>query len=196
MTSFLSRAQLQKRSFKSLGENVLISRYSRIYNPSQIQIGNNVRIDDFCLLSGGPTGAKGIQIGDHVHIASHCGLWGQQGIILSDFCGISSGSKIYSESDDFSGLSLTGPTIPEQYKKIDKMKRAQVSIGKHAILGANSVVLPGVTIGEGSTIGSGSVVTRPCEPWGIYAGSPLKLIKQRSRDLLKDEIKLLNRYSC
>ena len=62
MNSFYSDEELKKIRFKSLGENVLISKKASIYSPEKIIIGNNVRIDDFCILSGN------IQIGNHVHI--------------------------------------------------------------------------------------------------------------------------------
>ena len=50
---FYSREQLEKIGFKSLGENVLISDKTSIYSPENISIGNNVRIDDFSVLSAG-----------------------------------------------------------------------------------------------------------------------------------------------
>jgi serine acetyltransferase len=51
-TSFLSREKLMEIGFKSIGENVLLSSKASIYGPENIEIGNNVRIDDFCILSG------------------------------------------------------------------------------------------------------------------------------------------------
>ena len=52
MNSFYSQEELMKIGFLSVGKNVLISKKASIYNPSVISIGNNVRIDDFCILSG------------------------------------------------------------------------------------------------------------------------------------------------
>ena len=51
MNSFYSKEELKEIGFKKYGENVLISRKTSIYNPEKIIIGNNVRIDDFCILS-------------------------------------------------------------------------------------------------------------------------------------------------
>lgn len=51
-TSFLSQKELEEIGFCSYGTNVKISRYARIYSPEKIKIGDNVRIDDFCILSG------------------------------------------------------------------------------------------------------------------------------------------------
>ena len=50
---FYTREQLEKIGFKSIGENVLISDKTSIYSPQNISIGNNVRIDDYCVLSAG-----------------------------------------------------------------------------------------------------------------------------------------------
>jgi galactoside O-acetyltransferase len=57
-----------------------------------------------------------------------------------------------------------------------------VHIKKHAIIGANSVILPGVTIGEGAVVGANSLVTEDCKPWTMYVGSPAKPIKSRPQE--------------
>ena len=64
--AFLTDAQLAAMGFASLGSNVLISDKASIYGANRIQIGNNVRIDDFCVLSAGD---GGIYIGNYIHIA-------------------------------------------------------------------------------------------------------------------------------
>ena len=46
-------------------------------------------------------------------------------------------------------------------------------------IGANAIILSGVTIGEGAIIGAGSVVTKNVEPYTIFAGNPAKKIKMR-----------------
>lgn len=51
-TSFYTHDELAEIGFKSCGKNVLISRKASIYSPAKIEIGDNVRIDDFCILSG------------------------------------------------------------------------------------------------------------------------------------------------
>ena len=52
MNSFYTKQEIASFKFKSVGNNVLISRKASIFSPENISIGNNVRIDDFCLLSG------------------------------------------------------------------------------------------------------------------------------------------------
>ena len=64
---------IESIGFKSVGKNVLISDKSTIYNAKNIEIGDNVRIDDFCVISAGE---GGIKIGNNVHIAVFCSLIG------------------------------------------------------------------------------------------------------------------------
>jgi galactoside O-acetyltransferase len=64
-------------------------------------------------------------------------------------------------------------------------------IEKHVIIGAGSVVLPGAILNEGVAIGSNSLVYKECKPWSIYAGSPVKFIKERAKNALELEKELL-----
>lgn len=183
--SFYSREELEKIGFKSLGENVLISDKTSIYSPEKISIGNNVRVDDYCILSA--VGGY-INIGDYIHIAAYCGFFGGGGIEIKDFSGISSRVSIYSISDDYSGESLTNPMIPEKYKKL---RYGKVIIKKHSIVGSGSTILPGVILQEGTAIGANSLVLKSTEEWGIYVGSPAIKLKDRKQDLLKLEEEFL-----
>lgn len=186
-SSFYTPEELKELAFKAIGKDVLISRYARIYSMRNIEIGSNVRIDDFCLLSGR------IKIGSHVHIsafASLCG--GDKGIVLDDFVNISEKVAIFAKTDDFSGATLTNPTIPDKYKNVFE---AEVILKKHSIVGVGSSILPGVILGEGSVIGAKSFVKKSTDPWSIYAGAPAKKIKDRKKDLLKLERQFLEEYN-
>ena len=127
-------------------------------------------------------GGGNIVLGSHIHLATGACLFGSGGICVADFANISGGVKVYSVSDDYSGATMSNPTVPEEYKALD---RQQTDVGEHAIIGSGSVVLPGATIAEGAAIGALSLVTRPTDPWTIYAGQPAKAIKGRRRDLLE-----------
>jgi len=178
-TSFYSEEELQTIGFKKLGKNVRISRKTSIYGAEQIEIGDNVRIDDFCILSGR------IKIGNYVHIASGCYLFaGEAGITLEDFSGLSSRVTIYAVTDDYSGEVLTNPTIPMEYRRVIEKP---VLIMKHAIIGTGATILPGVTIGLGAAVGAMSLVTKDVLDWAIVAGIPAKFIKERKKDLLNLE---------
>ncbi|MGE5677214.1 MAG: acyltransferase [Pseudomonadota bacterium] len=182
MDSFYSETELQALGFRKVGKYVQISRHACFYQPDSISVGDHVRIDDFCILSGR------IDIGCFVHIAAYCGLYGNSGIVMKDFSGLSSRVSIYSVSDDYSGNYLTNPTVPDKYKD---MISGEVILEKHVIIGAASVILPKVRIGEGTAVGSLSLVLKDLEPWKIYAGIPCRQIKDRSKGLLDLE-KALN----
>jgi galactoside O-acetyltransferase len=177
--AYYSQTELSKLDLKKVGKNVLISKKASLYNPQNIEIGDNSRIDDFCVLSGKVT------IGRNVHIAVFVNLaGGTQGITIDDFAGIAYGSHIFSQSDDYTGLALTGPTIPSKYKRETK---EAIHIGRHCIVGANSVIFPGVHLAEGTSVGAMTLVTKSTLPWSIYFGIPARKVKERKQDLLELE---------
>ena len=181
--AYLSKAELKDLGFLYLGSNVKISDKASIYNCEHISIGNNTRIDDFCVLSGK------ITLGINIHLAPFVLLaGGDEGITMDDYSGCAYHVQIFSQSDDYSGKTMTNPTIPIEYKK--EFKRA-ISIGKHVIIGTSSIVFPGVFLAEGCSVGALTLVNKSTKPWGIYVGNPAKRIKDRSKDLLVLEQKFL-----
>lgn len=183
--TILSEEQVRAIGFAEVGKNVLISAKASFYGASRIKLGNNVRIDDFCIFSAG---AGGIEIGSYIHVAAYSLLIGAGKISLSDFSGLSSRVSIYSSSDDYSGGFLTNPVVPSDYTNVS---HADVFIGKHVIVGSGSVILPGVTLHDGVAVGALSLVNKSCEEFSIYAGNPAKKIKNRKRDLLELEDEFL-----
>jgi galactoside O-acetyltransferase len=182
---FLPKEELQKIGFKSLGDNVLISDKCSIYNAKNIEIGSNVRIDDFCILSAG---VGGIKIGNHIHIACYASLIGAGEIILENFSQVSSRVVILSSSDDFSGDYLVGPTISSKFINV---KSSPVRLLKHSVIGTGSTILPGVTIGEGGAVGAMSLVKDNVGEFEIVVGVPAKKIKDRSKKILEIESEYL-----
>lgn len=184
MSAYTSE-ELRDIGFSRCGEHVQISRKASFYRPDRIAIGHHVRIDDFCVLSAGE---GGIEIGNYVHIATFCSLIGAGKIVLSDFSGLSARVSIYSSNDDYSGRHMTNPTIPACFTGV---VHSDVVIGRHAIVGAGAVVLPGVTLEDGVAIGALSLVKKRCQEFGIYFGAPARRIGQRKRTLLELEQELL-----
>ena len=72
--------------------------------------------------------------------------------------------------------------IPENKGRIfgSGHEKKKVVIGDDVWIGANAVILPGVTIGEGSVIAAGSIVNKDVEPFSIVGGVPAKVIKMRN----------------
>ena len=126
---------------------MLVFQIEHCFTTQPISVGNNVRVDDFCVLAAG---VGGINIGDYVHIAVGCSLIGAGKITLSDFSGLSSRVAIYSSTDDYSGATMTNPTVPSKYTGVIN---ADVFLGKHVIIGSGSVILPGITLEVGAAVG-------------------------------------------
>ncbi len=177
--SFYSAKELEAIGFKSFGENVLLSKKASFYGESEISFGSNIRVDDFCILSGR------ITIGNYVHIGAGSYLFGgEKGITFDDFSGCSPHVCIYATSDDYSGKSLTNPTVPDRFRNLNE---GPVIIEKYVIIGAGSVLLPSVIVREGSAIGALSLVDKSTEQWKIYFGSPAIPINNRSKKILELE---------
>jgi dTDP-4-amino-4,6-dideoxy-D-glucose acyltransferase len=171
--------------FASIGRDVKVSDRASFYGVSRIHLGDNVRIDDFCVLSAGE---GGIYLGRNIHVAVYSCMIGAGRITLGDFANISSRVSIYSSSDDYSGTSMTNPTVPEQYKQVD---HSEVRIGRHVVIGSGSVVLPGAILEDGVAVGALSMMRGHSPAFGIYAGVPARRIRERSREVLEMERRFL-----
>jgi len=178
MNSFYSQDEMKHLGLKSYGENVQISRKCSIYNPSNIEIGNNVRIDDFCILSAGD---NPFIIKDNIHISAGVYIYGAGGFIMESYTNISPGTKIFTITDDFSGEYMVGANIDRNCRRIIEH---QIHIHKYVVIGSNSVVLPTAILEEGVAIGANSLVKSKCNSWTIYGGTPLSYIKKRSNILI------------
>ena len=183
--AFLDRDALAAMDFASLGDNVLISDRASIHGAARIEIGANVRIDDFCVISAG---ADGIRLGSHIHVAAGASVIGAGQITLEDFCNISGRVSIYSSSDDYSGATMTNPMVPDQFKAVTV---APVRLGRHVIIGCGSVILPGTDLGDGCAVGALSLVSGIWPPFTLLAGSPAKRLRDRKQDLLELERQFL-----
>ena len=177
--AYYTEEELQNLGLKYLGKNVKISDKASIYNYDQIEIGDNSRIDDFCVISGK------IKIGRNVHITPMCLVAGGiKGIVFEDFTTIAYGVQVFTQSDDYSGRTMTNSTIPKEYKN-EFME--EIILKKYSIVGAGSIIMPGVKLAEGTSIGAMSLVLKSTNPWGIYVGNPAKRLKDRKKNLLELE---------
>ncbi len=115
---------------------------------------------------------KGINLGKGVLINSNTYIYGKGGIEIGDNVLISPNCSIVAGDHTIDSNHL----IIEQPSKSEK-----IIIGKDSWIGANSVVVGGVTIAEGSVIGAGAVVTKDTEPYSINIGVPAQKSGERKR---------------
>lgn len=174
--TFMTREELEQIGFKAIGSNVLVSRNACIHGAENMELASNVRVDDFCFLSGK------IRLGNYVHLAAGVYLYGGLlGIEFEDFTTAAPRTTIHAETDDYSGEFLTNPMVPA---KLTNVYQDPVLIKRHTIIGSACVILPGVTLEEGSAVGAMSLVRESTNPWMVSYGTPSKEIKKRSRNLL------------
>ena len=183
---YLLSPELASLGLRAVGVDVRIHSTCLMVGLENISIGDHVRVDAFTSLIAGD---GHINIGNHVHIAGYVFLSGAEGIEIADFVGVSRGVGIYTRNDDYTGGGLSGPTVPAEFLNL---ATGPVSLGRHVIVGSGTIVLPGVTIAEGSTVGALSLVKTDLAPWGIYAGVPVRRLRDRSRALLTFEEQLVS----
>lgn len=175
---YFETPELRTFGFKSVGENVRIAKNCVIIGPENIEIGDNTRIDAFTSLM---VANGSLRLGSYVHIHTYCLIGGRGDVEIGDYSGMSHGAKVLSASDSFDGQHMTCSVAPPECLA---PTIAPVRIGRHVIVGCNSMILPGVTLGDGAAIGAGSLVNRSLPEWAIYAGTPARRLRERSRRLL------------
>lgn len=170
--------ELRQLGFAHIGEGVRIARSCTVVGRGNIRIGDHSRVDSYSVLvaTGGP-----LRIGRNVHICAGCVLGARGGIELGDFSSLSHGVKILSAVDDYRGELMTNSTLPAELVGV---QTAPVTIGRYVPVGVNSLILPGVTIGEGGALAAMSVATAALPAWTICGGNPAVPIRPRARDLL------------
>lgn len=150
-----------KSQFKSVGEKVKFPVSCQFNHCENIELGNNVSIQRDCTFSG----HGGIIIGD--------------GTVISHCVDVFSGEHNY-DSEDLEYLPFD-----------ERFNCGKVEIGKYVWIGCHSIIMPGVSIGDGAIIGAGSIVTKDVPEIAIVAGNPAKVIKYRNKEkflnLMKEE---------
>lgn len=152
---FFDADELKSLGFSAVGDNIQVSRKCSFYRISG-RIGSNVRIDDFCIFKGH------VEIGSYVHVAAFCSVSGAYATVeLKDFCTLSNRVSIFTGSDDYAADTLNNSMVPEELTTI---RKGPVVIGQAVLVGAHSVILPGVTIGDAGSVGAMAVVTKSIGP--------------------------------
>ncbi len=163
----------------TVGDDVVIDRSVRLFGADKISIGSNVRIDCFGVISA----REPVSIGSFVHLAAGVYLFGAAGISLGDYVGLSSRVAVYSVSDDYSEGHLVNPTVPDSFRKV---RAGRVVLQDYSLVGAGSIILPGVNIGVGASVGALSLVNKSVPDYCIVSGTPLAKIGMRNKEKLQE----------
>jgi galactoside O-acetyltransferase len=175
------REWFYKGQLKKCGTCVILDEGVRIDDPSRIAISDYVWVDKNVQLFAG---WGSIDIGRRVHIAPDVLISGCGHVMIEDYAAVARGASIYSHSEAIvGGKRLSGPMIPEMMKG---MKTSPIRICKDVVVGINSVVLPGVTIGEGAIVGANSMVNKDVPSWHIVLGNPAKKMAVRPKVTVED----------
>ena len=151
---------------------------------SNIQLGEEVNIDP-------TTSINNVKIGNHVRIAKYCSIFGAANLLLeigdNSYIGMFSivngyAAKVIigknvSIAQGVNIMADSGPnasTLMQQYYPLIK---GPVKIGDHSWLGANSIIMPGVELGEFCVVAANSFVDKSFPPYSVVGGNPAKLIK-------------------
>ncbi|MBC8551134.1 MAG: hypothetical protein H8D23_15930 [Candidatus Brocadiales bacterium] len=165
-----------KKELGSCGENVYIGHNTIFTNPANVHLGDNVRIDPFCLIT------TALEVDSYAQICSHAVLGGgaQHKITLGKWNFIGYGSKLFCASEDYSGDF--GPV--NEFWGDNKIFRGDITFQDYAGIASDVMVLPGVTLPEGCTIGAKSFVYTKNElySWSVMLGNPLKYHKSRNKE--------------
>ena len=164
--------------------NVKTFEYTKVIGIDNIKFGKNIIIDDFVLIYA----KEEIKIGNYVHIANFTSITGGSCLSIGDYAAISQGCRILTATDDFKTYGFGNSTISDKFRNIET---APIIISDYAMIGANSVILPGVTVGKGATVGANSVITKDLEPWGIYIGNK-KIGTRDKKEVLNNHQIFLN----
>lgn len=174
--SYLPKRKLKSLGFLHIGENIKISTNATIYNPEKISLGSNIRIDDFCVLSGN------ISIDNNVHISTHVAMTATcEPLRIGEGSTISYGTKVFTSSDDFGGDYMFNPTYDQSKRNVT---HASITFERFVAIGAMCTILPGSHLSEGAVVGAMSLVKGKLLPWTIYVGTPARATRTRKQGLL------------
>lgn len=126
------------------------------------------KLRPFILRRMGCKVGKGCFIGDYVRVdTSHTDM-----IIIEDSVSIASGSRLLCHQRDFSDYC-----VGDDYMKLGYTVKP-IHLKKGCLIGMESFVMPGVTVGEGAVVGAGSLVSKDVPDWCVAVGRPAKVVRE------------------
>lgn len=187
------RSRLYPRLLGACGRNVFFGNDVTLRHPHKIRIGDDVVVDDGCVLDAKGAENDGIAIGNGVFLGRQTivttkdgDIELEDGVNVSAFCMIFSASRVRCGRNTliaaYTYLVGGGHDLDRtDLAIIDQARPSQgIAIGPNCWLGAGVTVLDGVTVGRDAVIGANSVVTRDVEDFAVAAGSPAATIRLRA----------------
>ncbi len=162
--------KFQFSDFRKIGRHVVFEDGVLVFHPENITIGENVYIGHNTILKGYYKGE--MFIGDHTWIGQGCFFHSAGDIIIGKAVGIGPMVKIITSVHEEGN-----PAAPVLFQDLIFRK---VTIEDGSDIGIGSIILPGVTVGEGAIVAAGAVVTRDIPPHSVAAGVPAKIIRKRT----------------
>jgi acetyltransferase-like isoleucine patch superfamily enzyme len=176
------------------GRGVVFGQNVVLRHPHKIRIGDNVVIDDNCLIDAKGESNDGITIGSGVFVGRNSILSCKNGdLVLEDGANVGFNCEIFSASR----VTIGANTLLAAYCYViggdhdfsdpsadilaQGRRSAGVSIGRGAWLGAGAKILDGVMLGDGAIIGAGAVVREAVPAGAIAVGIPARVVGQRDQ---------------
>lgn len=181
---YFSLDELREIGFSSVGNNCRISRKCSFYSISG-EIGNHVRIDDYCIIKGNVTFASYIHIGAYSLVS---GIGAR--VRFEDCTTLSSAVHVYTASDDYSADALSSSSVPKMYTVT---KFGPVTFHCGALVGAHTLILPNTTVGCGASVGAQCIVYG-CIPEGAVVANRSaigRVVGQRNSTLIRAMVEKL-----
>jgi virginiamycin A acetyltransferase len=143
-------------------------------------------------------GDVSIEIGSQSYISGRCEINGNNNLVIGSYCSIASGAQFYTSNINHPTNFMTtfnlhsnsrivaeakNVNLPNFNNEIERLKQlnSSITIGNDVWIGRSVSIMPGVIISDGCVVGANSLVTKKLEPFGVYAGTPAKLIRYRFR---------------
>lgn len=173
-----------RERLKHCGEDVVIHPLCKMIRSENAELDDAVHLLDNVFIDAG----KSLKIGKYSIITWFSLIEGGANTYIGDRVFVGPGTKILTSTYKLNGV-YAAEFLPDEYQDI---MYGDIRIEDDAYLGANCIIMPGVTIHEGAVAGANCLVNKDLEPWGIYVGVPCKKIGERQKPSDEMRNKLFN----
>jgi acetyltransferase-like isoleucine patch superfamily enzyme len=187
METYFTKKELIKIGFVKVGKNNQISKKVSFINIINGTLGDNVRIDDYCVIKGR------VQIGSFIHIANFCLISGSEKnvVVFKDRVAISNNVSVLTSSDHFvKGIINIASDLPNKILKIRNLNliMGNILLKEGCLIGAYSLILPNTVVGISTSIGAYSILFKEIDDFIYYSNRDILKVTK----IKKDKIKILS----